>query len=96
LLCEEGLEYALANFTRLFFSARRMRGCVKPNLQNVGRRNSVVPYRSPKNGFPIGRYSDVNISGPIVFHRETNPVERVQREPFQVDVRRNAADESIP
>jgi hypothetical protein len=74
-----------------------MSGDVEPNLKNIGHRNSLSNRRSTENRFSIGRYPNVNISRTIrVVYHQTEPVYHIKRKAFQVNMRRDAFNKSIP
>src|ERR1700679_3875491 len=68
---------------------------VEPDLQNVGNRNTVADDHGAEDGFPEGGNAHINIRFLFsAFRGESDPVEDLPVQAFEVEVRRNAVHET--
>src|SRR5258708_2004657 len=94
LFAEQRLEKPTLNLARLFFTSGWMGRDVEPRLKNIRDRDVATKYAREENGFRVRWYSHGHIgrAGGMI-DCETETIQRIERQTFEVYVRRSTANE---
>jgi hypothetical protein len=94
LFPEQRLENPTLNLARLFFASGWMGRDVEPHLKNIRDRDVVRKYARAENRFRVRWYPHGHIGGAGgMIDCETETIQRIERQTFEVYVRRSTANE---